>query len=353
MSDIVIVTGGAGYIGSHACKALALAGYRPVSYDNLVHGHRWAVRWGPLEVGELTDGARLDAVIAAYRPVAVLHFAAYTAAGESVAEPGKYYANNVYGLLSLLGAMRRAGLNRLVFSSTAAVYGTPRYVPIDERHPQVPINPYGASKMMAERLLADFASAHGIRSVALRYFNAAGADPEGEIGEAHDPETHLIPIVLETAAGLRREVVVFGDDYDTRDGTCIRDYIHVADLADAHVLALRWLADQAGAHAFNLGNGEGFTVREVIEAARRVTGRDIAIRVEGARAGDPAVLVADAGRARAVLGWQPRRQALDTQLIDAWRWLAGRHGMVMQDSGEPAHRRNATRPPAHAIGLTS
>lgn len=353
MSETVLVTGGAGYIGSHACKALALAGYRPVSYDNLVNGHRWAVRWGPLEVGELTDGARLDAVIAAYRPEAVLHFAAYTAAGESVIEPGKYYANNVYGLLSLLGAMRRAGLDRLVFSSTAAVYGTPRYVPLDECHPQAPINPYGASKMMAERLLADFAGAHGIRSVALRYFNAAGADPEGEIGEAHEPETHLIPIVLEAAAGLRREVAVFGDCYDTRDGTCVRDYIHVADLADAHVLALRWLTGRAGAHAFNLGNGEGFTVREVIAAARRVTGREIAMRIEAARAGDPAVLVADAGRARAVLGWQPRFQALETQLTDAWRWLAGRHGIATQGSAGPALRRAAARAPAHATGLTS
>jgi len=349
----VLVTGGAGYIGSHACKALALAGYQPVVYDNLVHGHRWAVRWGALEVGELTDGARLDAVIAAHRPMAVLHFAAYTAAGESVTEPGKYYANNVYGVLALLGAMRRAGLDRIVFSSTAAVYGTPRSVPIDERHPQAPINPYGASKMMAERLLADFAGAHGIRSVALRYFNAAGADPEGEIGEAHEPETHLIPIVLEAAAGLRREVAVFGDDYDTRDGTCIRDYIHVADLADAHVLALRWLADRAGAHAFNLGNGEGFTVREVIEAARRVTGRDIAMRVKGARAGDPAVLVADARQARAVLGWRPQFQALETQLTDAWRWLAGRHGIVTQDHQGLALRQPPARPPAPAIRLTS
>src|SRR3546814_104963 len=322
-------------------------------YDNLVHGHRWAVRWGPLEEGELADGERLDAVIQAHRPTAVLHFAAYTAAGESVAEPGKYYANNVYGLLSLLGAMRRARLDRLVFSSTAAVYGTPRHVPIDEQHPQAPINPYGASKMMAERLLADFAAAHGIRSVALRYFNAAGADPAGEIGEAHDPETHLIPIVLEAAAGIRREVAVFGDGYDTRDGTCVRDYVHVADLADAHVLALRWLAGQGGAHAFNLGNGQGFTVREVIEAARRVTGRHIAMRVEGARAGDPATLVADSARACAVLGWRPRRQALDTQLTDAWRWLAGRRGIVAGGAAEPARRLASGWSGAHAIGLTS
>lgn len=353
MPPTILVTGGAGYIGSHACKALALAGYRPVTYDNLVHGHRWAVRWGPLEVGDLTDASRLDAVIAAHRPEAVLHFAAHSAAGESVTEPGKYYANNVFGLLSLLGAMRRAGLENLVFSSTAAVYGTPCYVPIDERHPQAPINPYGASKMMAERLLADFAGAHGIRSVALRYFNAAGADPGGEIGEAHDPETHLIPIVLETAAGLRREVAVFGDAYDTRDGTCIRDYIHVSDLADAHVLALRWLVGQTGAHAFNLGNGEGFTVREVVEEARRVTGRDIATRIEGARAGDPAVLVADAARARAVLGWRPRFHTLGSQLTDAWRWLARHREIVEPGTGPAARRHSPARPHTPALGLTS
>ncbi|MEQ8396062.1 UDP-glucose 4-epimerase GalE [Thalassobaculum sp.] len=325
MAPTILVTGGAGYIGSHACKALAMAGYRPVAFDNLSSGHRWAVRWGPLEVGCLEDAERLDAVIATYRPVAVMHFAAFSAAGESVVDPAKYYENNVAGLLSLLAAMRRAGLDRLVFSSTAAVYGSPLSTPIDEDHPQQPINPYGATKQAAERVLADFASAYDIRSVALRYFNAAGADRDGEIGEAHDPETHLIPIVLEAAAGLRPEVAIFGDRYETPDGTCIRDYIHVADLADAHVRALRWLADHPGAHAFNLGNGEGFSVREVIDAARRVTGRPIAVRVEDARPGDPAVLVADARCASDVLGWRPDSAELDTQIADAWRWLTGRY----------------------------
>ncbi len=353
MAQTILVTGGAGYIGSHVCKALAKAGFRPVAYDNLIQGHRWAVRWGPLELGELSDGDRLDAVIAAHRPAAVMHFAAHIAAGESVDDPGKYYDNNVSGLLSLLAAMRRGGVDRLVFSSTAAVYGTPRYAPIDEGHPQEPINPYGASKMMAERVLADFAHAHGIRTAALRYFNAAGADPDGEIGEAHDPETHLIPIVLETAAGLRPEVVVFGDRYATADGTCVRDYVHVADLADAHVRALRWLADRTGAHAFNLGNGEGFSVRQVIEAARRVTSRPIRARVEAAREGDPATLVADASHARAVLGWRPRYHSLDTQLSHAWRWLASRH--ALNGAGTTlANRRSSTeRAPADALGLTS
>lgn len=356
MAPTVLVTGGAGYIGSHVCKTLARAGYLPVAYDNLVHGHRWAVRWGPLEIGELADGARLDAVIAAHRPVAVLHFAAFIEAGQSMTEPGRYYENNVFGLMSLLAAMRRGGIDRLVFSSTAAVFGTPRYVPIDEDHPQAPINPYGTSKMMAERVLADFARAHGIRSVALRYFNAAGADPDGEIGEAHEPETHLIPIVLETAAGRRPEVTVFGDRYPTPDGTCIRDYVHVCDLADAHVLALDWLSGRTGAHAFNLGNGEGFSVREVIEAGRLVTGRPIRMRIAENRPGDPAALVADSGRARAVLGWRPRFQDLEAQMTHAWRWLTSQRDIVVPRAPRAspvADRPASDRRPMPAIGLTS
>ncbi|SMF59135.1 UDP-arabinose 4-epimerase [Tistlia consotensis] len=321
MATPLLVTGGAGYIGSHVCKALAAAGWLPVTYDNLSNGHRWAVRWGPLEVGDLQDRARLDAVLERWRPQAVLHFAAYIAAGESVVDPGKYYENNVLGLLSLLAAMGRAGLDRIVFSSTAAVYGTPRRVPIDERHPLEPVNPYGSTKLVCEQLLRDFAVAHGIRSVALRYFNAAGADPDGELGEAHEPETHLIPLVLEAAAGLRPEIAIFGEDYPTADGTCIRDYIHVADLAQAHLLALDRLSGAEGTDAFNLGNGAGFSVRQVVEAARRVTGRPIAVRVRAARPGDPPVLVADAGRARSDLGWRPRHSALDEQLAHAWQWL--------------------------------
>jgi UDP-arabinose 4-epimerase len=324
MRPAVLVTGGAGYIGSHVCKALAHAGYLPVAYDSLVHGHRWAVRWGPLEEGDVADGARLDEVMRRYRPTAVMHFAAFIAAGESVVEPEKYYRNNVGGLLGLLAGMRRAEVARIVFSSTAAIFGTPQRIPIDEEHPKSPINPYGTSKLTCELVLRDYAAAYGIQSIALRYFNAAGADPDGEIGEAHDPETHLIPIVLEAAAGLRPDVAVFGGNYETRDGTCMRDYIHVADLADAHLLAMRRLDTAPAMESYNLGNGQGFTVHEVIEAARRVTGRRIPASVQDPRPGDPAILLADPRRAIRELGWRPRYGALETQMLHAWRWLDGR-----------------------------
>jgi UDP-arabinose 4-epimerase len=318
----VLVTGGAGYIGSHACKALAAAGHEPICVDNLVYGHRWAVRWGPLEVADISDRERIDAILAEYRPDAVMHFAAYAYVGESVTDPAKYYRNNVAGTLSLLDAMVRHGIDRIVFSSTCATYGNPHSIPIAEDHPQAPINPYGASKQMVERMLADFGVAHGLRSAALRYFNAAGADPDGEIGEAHDPETHLIPLVLEAAAGLRADIKVFGDDYDTADGTCIRDYVHVTDLADAHVRALDLLATAApGLTAYNLGNGQGFSVREIIAAAERVTGLKVPVVTAARRAGDPAVLVGDASRARRELGWQPQHADIDEILGTAWRWL--------------------------------
>jgi UDP-arabinose 4-epimerase len=318
----VLVTGGAGYIGSHACKALAAAGHVPVCVDNLVYGHRWAVRWGPLEVADISDRERMDAILAEYRPDAVMHFAAYAYVGESVTDPAKYYRNNVAGTLSLLDAMVRHGIDKIVFSSTCATYGNPHSIPIAEDHPQAPINPYGASKQMVERMLADFGVAHGLRSAALRYFNAAGADPDGEIGEAHDPETHLIPLVLEAAAGLRADIKVFGDDYDTADGTCIRDYVHVTDLADAHVRALDLLATaQPGLTAYNLGNGQGFSVREVIAAAERVTGLKVPVVTAARRPGDPAVLVGDASRARRELGWQPQHADIDEILGTAWRWL--------------------------------
>lgn len=317
----VLVTGGAGYIGSHACKALALSGHEPIAYDNLVYGHRWAVRWGPLVEGELADATALDAAFRSHKPDAVMHFAAYAYVGESVADPIKYYRNNVAGSLALLDACHRHGVDKLVFSSTCATYGVPHQIPITESHPQAPINPYGASKLMVERMLADCGTAHGLRSIALRYFNAAGADPDGEIGEAHDPETHLIPLVLEAAAGKRPHIQIFGTDYDTPDGSCIRDYIHVSDLADAHVQALRHLVDSApGMQAFNLGNGTGFSVREVIAAAERVTGRSIPV-VEGPRRpGDPPALVGDPTHARAELGWQPKLDELDTIVATAWEW---------------------------------
>ena len=316
----VLVTGGAGYVGSHACKTLAGAGYTPVTYDSLVHGHDWAVKWGPLEIGDILDSARLEEVVTRYRPEAVMHFAAFANVAESVADPAKYYRNNVVGTLSLLGAMRAHGVDRMVFSSTCAVYGVPESVPISEATALNPINPYGASKAMIERILADHGLAHGLSSVALRYFNAAGADPEGEIGEAHDPETHLIPLVLDAAAGDRPDITVFGDDYDTADGTCIRDYIHVGDLAEAHVLALKELEGRDGQIVFNLGTGEGVSILEVIETARRVTGREITVQQGARRPGDPDILLADATRARSDLGWRPRHMDIADVIETAWRW---------------------------------
>ncbi|MCB1608963.1 MAG: UDP-glucose 4-epimerase GalE [Xanthomonadales bacterium] len=317
----VLVTGGAGHIGSQTCKALAASGYLPVAVDNMVYGHEWAVRWGPLEVADILDGDRLDQIILRYKPRAVLHFAAYAYVGESVMDPGKYYRNNVVGSLSLLQAMARHSIDRMVFSSTCATYGNPLHLPIREDHPQAPINPYGASKQMVERIMADFGVAHGLRSTALRYFNAAGADPDGELGEHHDPETHLIPLVLDAASGKRSHIEIYGDDYDTADGTCVRDYIHVADLADAHVLALSRLEGaEPGMRPYNLGNGKGHSVREVIAAAERVTGLTVPTLAGPRRAGDPENLVGDATQALRELGWQPKHADLETIVQHAWRW---------------------------------
>ncbi|WP_295384901.1 UDP-glucose 4-epimerase GalE [uncultured Thiodictyon sp.] len=320
----ILVTGGAGYIGSHTCKALARAGYLPVVYDNLVYGHDWAVQWGPLERGDLLDGARLAAVIARYRPVAAIHFAAYAYVGESVTDPAKYYANNVGGTLSLLAALRAAAVGRLVFSSTCATYGVPERLPLDERHPQRPVNPYGHSKRMIEQVLRDYDRAYGLRSIALRYFNAAGADPDGDLGEDHTPETHLIPLVLRAALDPAAPVSLHGDDYPTPDGTCIRDYIHVSDLADAHLRALAALERRAPTAAYNLGTGRGHSVLEVLAAARRVTGCDIPVVVGPRRAGDPPELVADAALAGVELGWQPQFTDLEATIATAWDW-AGKH----------------------------
>ncbi len=319
-STPILVTGGAGYVGAHACKALAARGFLPVVYDNLVYGHREAVKWGPLEVGDIADRPALDAVIDRYRPVAVMHFAAFTYVGESVADPGKYYRNNVAGTLSLLEAVRDHAIDRFVFSSTAAAYGTPKSVPIQEDAPKLPINPYGHSKWNAEQMIADFAAAHMIRAVRLRYFNAAGADPDNEIGELHDPESHLIPLAMQAVTGDGPPLTLFGDDYPTPDGTCIRDYIHVADLADAHVRALDWLATTTGAHAFNLGTGRGQSVREVLDSVGRIAGKPVPHSIGPRRAGDPAELVSDPAKAANVLGWRPQMSDLDTIVSTAWAW---------------------------------
>ena len=320
----MLVTGGAGYVGSHACKALAAAGYTPVVYDNLSRGHAWAVKWGPLERGDLLDPDRLAKAIRKHRPAAVLHFAALSDVGESVGDPQSYYRNNLVGTMNLLDAMRMNGIGRIVFSSSCAVYGIPQRVPIPEDHPRRPINPYGQSKRMIEQMLRDHAVAYGLRAVSLRYFNAAGADPGGEIGEEHDPETHLIPLLLEAASGQRSRLTLHGTDYQTHDGTCIRDYVHVSDLAEAHVLALKSLDKRAGAAEINLGSGAGFSVREVIEAARRVTGRRIPVREGRRRPGDPPVLVGDARRARRELSWRPRHSDIHEIIDTAWRWLTRR-----------------------------
>jgi UDP-arabinose 4-epimerase len=316
----VLVTGGAGYIGSHTCKALACAGYLPVTYDNLVHGHDWAVKWGPLEQGDIGDRARLDEVIARHKPAAIVHFAAFAYVGESVTDPGKYYRNNVAGSLTLIEAVRDAGVQHLVFSSTCATYGIPDQLPIRETSPQRPISPYGSSKLMVERMLADFGTAYGLRSIALRYFNAAGCDPDGEIGEDHDPETHIIPLVLDAASGRRADVTIFGADYDTKDGTCIRDYVHVADLAHAHVKALEALQGGAPSDAYNLGIGRGFSLREVVATVKRVAGVEVPVVYGKRRDGDPAALIADPAKAREQLGWQPRITGLEEIVRTAWGW---------------------------------
>jgi UDP-glucose-4-epimerase GalE len=313
----VLVTGGAGFVGSHTCKALARAGFLPVVYDDLSNGVRDVVRWGPLEVGTLEDEARLASVVTQHEPVAVVHFAAFIEAGQSVREPERFYRNNVSGTLALLRIMRNTGIDKMVFSSTAAVYGEPQCVPISESHPLKPVNPYGRSKLMVEEILADTSAAQGLRYCALRYFNAAGADPEGELGEYHDPETHLIPLALRTAFGALDHLKVFGTDYDTPDGTCIRDYVHVTDLADAHVRATQRLIAGGNNLIANLGIGRGFSVREVIEVVQKITGRRVNAAPSSRRTGDPAVLVADGSIARDELGWTPRYWILEDQVRHA------------------------------------
>jgi UDP-arabinose 4-epimerase len=320
MSQSILVTGGAGYVGSHACKALAKAGYRPVVYDNLSRGHRDVVRWGPLVEGDLHDRARLAAALRSHQVTAVMHFAAFAYVGESVTDPEVYYANNLGGTLALLGAMREAGVERIVFSSTCAVYGVPNQLPIRETSAMAPLNPYGETKLAIERVLHWYGAAYRLRYVALRYFNAAGADPDGDIGEDHEPETHLIPRVMRAALGRGDPVEIYGTDYPTPDGTAIRDYIHVSDLAEAHLRALDHLAAGCDGVAFNLGTGSGCSVREVIAAVERIGGRPVPHREAARRPGDPPELVADPALALARLRWRPRHSDLDTIIATALAW---------------------------------
>lgn len=326
--SMVLVTGGAGYIGSHAVLALQQAGYDVLVLDNLSNGHRELVEQGlnvELIVGDTNDRPLLDRIFADYSIAAVMHFAAYIAVGESVSDPAKYYRNNVSGTLTLLEAMVAASIKQFVFSSTCALYGNPKFVPITEDHPQDPISPYASTKQVVERILADFEIAYGLKSVRFRYFNAAGADPNGLLGEDHNPETHLIPLVLMAALGKLEALSIFGTDYPTPDGTCIRDYIHVSDLAQAHVLGLKYLQNGGTSDVFNLGNGNGFSVREVIEAAQAVTQQQIKVVERDRRAGDPPILVGSSDKARSVLGWQPQYADLTTILTHAWKWHQKRH----------------------------
>jgi UDP-glucose 4-epimerase len=325
---IILVTGGAGYIGSHTVSCLEQAGYQVIILDNLVYGHREIVESAlnaKLIEGDICDRTLLDQLFQTYPIEAVIHFAAYAYVGESVQNPAKYYRNNVVGTLTLLEAMVAAGVKRLVFSSTCATYGVPQEVPIPESHPQAPINPYGQSKLMVEHILRDFDKAYDLRSVCFRYFNAAGADPEGRLGEDHNPETHLIPLALLTALGKRESLSIFGTDYPTPDGTCVRDYIHVADLASAHVLGLEYLLKGGSSDIFNLGNGDGFSVRQVIDATEKVTGRTVNAVEADRRPGDPPALVGSSQRAREILGWQPKYSDLTAMVQHAWNWHQKRH----------------------------
>lgn len=324
----VLVTGGAGYIGSHGVRALQRRDYKVIILDNLVYGHRDLVE-KVLQVelieGDTRDRALLDSIFSNHQIDAVMHFAAYAYVGESVDNPGKYYQNNVVGTLNLLEAMVAASVSKFIFSSTCATYGVPKTLPIPENHPQNPINPYGASKLMVERILADFDTAHQLKSVIFRYFNAAGASPDGQLGEDHDPETHLIPLVLQAALGKRDSISIFGTDYPTRDGTCIRDYIHVDDLAEAHVLGLEYLLKGGDSEIFNLGNGNGFSVREVIETAREITQREFKVIETNRRPGDPPTLVGSSEKAHNLLGWNPQYADLNQIISHAWQWHQQRH----------------------------
>ena len=316
----VLVVGGAGYIGSHMVRCLGKSGIDVIVLDNLSSGRREAVTHGDLVVGDLGDRPLLDDLLGNNNFDSVMHFAAHIEVGESVVNPAKYYLNNVVNTQVLLDAMRDHGILNFIFSSTAAIFGEPLKARIDESHPRNPINPYGRSKLMVEQVLGDYDVAYGLKSVSLRYFNAAGADPAGDIGECHDPETHLVPLVLRAASGRRDSISIFGSDYDTPDGTCVRDYVHVNDLCDAHLLALRALWAGCPSAAYNLGNGSGFSVREVIDTAATVTGRDITVVEAGRRAGDPGTLVADAECARTQLGWTPQFADLATIIKHAWQW---------------------------------
>jgi UDP-glucose-4-epimerase GalE len=332
---VILITGGAGYIGSHAMLAAPAHGFTPIAYDDLSEGHRWAVNKDELVVASLADRRALDQAFKRYKPTAVMHFASHCYVGESVTDPAKYYRDNLTNAMGLWDVMREHKVRWFVLSSTCATYGDPVQVPMPESHPQSPVNPYGDSKWMLERILAWYDRAYGLKSTFLRYFNAAGADAQGRTGECHDPETHLIPLALDAAAGLRPHVTVFGSDYPTPDGTCVRDYIHVTDLAEAHFLALRLMMREGRSDAFNLGTGRGYSVREIIQAVERVTRHRVPVKTGPRRAGDPPRLVADNAKAARILGWTPRHSDLDNIIATAWAWHRRK-----PSSRKPRPRRN-------------
>lgn len=321
----ILVTGGAGYIGSHTCKLLRNVGYIPVTYDNLVYGHKEAVKWGPFVRGNILDRDRLIEVIRQYEPSAVMHFAAFAYVGESVRDPGKYYNNNVIGSINLLEAMRQSGCNNIIFSSTCATFGIPASLPITEETPQSPINPYGHGKLMIEQILKDYDDAYGIKHMSLRYFNAAGADIDGEVGEDHTPETHLIPLVLEAALGKREHIEIFGTDYETIDGTAIRDYIHVTDLADAHVKALKILESSNRSYQLNIGTGTGTSVSQIVSEVEAVCNVKLSILYRPRRNGDPPALIASSEKAQGLLNWKPKYSSLHKIVETAWKWHRKKH----------------------------
>ncbi len=322
----VLITGGAGYIGSHVNKELHKRGFHGVVFDNLCLGHRDFVKWGEFRLGDLSEPEHLRRIFSDYAIDAVMHFAAFSSVGESVVEPEKYYINNVANTCNLLQVMREFGVKRLIFSSTSAVFGNPQKIPLDESHPKNPLTAYGRSKLMVEQIIEDYCRAYGLQYVTLRYFNAAGADPDGELGEDHSPESHLIPLACYTGLGLRNKLSIYGTDYDTPDGTCIRDYIHVTDLADAHVRALEYLHEGGTSQTFNLGTGSGFSVREIVQATERARGGSIHVEEAPRRTGDPDILVSNGARAQEILGWSPRITDIDRIIGSAWAWHLKRHG---------------------------
>ena len=316
----ILVVGGAGYIGSHMVKQLALSNHEVVTLDNLSCGYKDAVKYGELVVGDLGNADVLEQLFSKHKFDAVMHFAAFIEVGESVINPAKYYRNNVSNTQILLDAMVKHGIKHFIFSSTAAIFGEPKYTPIDEAHPQSPINPYGRTKLMVEHILEDYDKAYGLKSTCMRYFNAAGADPDGELGERHNPESHLVPLILQAASGRREDIKIFGQDYDTDDGTCVRDYVHINDLCEAHSLALARMQETGVSARYNLGNGKGFSVQQVIDAAKAVSAKDFKVIVTDKRAGDPAILVADSTLAKQELNWKPRFDQLESIIETAWQW---------------------------------